>query len=338
MSILVTGGAGFVGSHLVERLLRDGEEVRVVDDLSSGSLENLSAVRDHPGFSFHQDTVLDRHALERSARGVRWIFHLAAVVGVDRAVREPVETLTSLVHGVESVLECARTVGAGVVFTSSSEVYGRGAGVPFREDDDLVLGSPARIRWGYGACKAIGEHLCNAYHRDHGVPLVVTRLFNTIGPRQTGRYGMVLPRFLEQAASGSPVTVYGDGRQRRCFTDVRDTVESLVRLYRTRAAIGATFNIGNDREIRIVDLARRVVRRSGDRSPIVHLPYERVFPAGFDDVRRRVPCVERLERTVGFRPRRGLDETLDWLVESASGRLTAGRPAPDALAAAASRR
>jgi UDP-glucose 4-epimerase len=337
MSILVTGGAGFVGSHLSERLIEDGEEVRVVDDLSSGSLDNLATIREHPRFTFTEDTVLDLETLEKTAAGCRWIFHLAAVVGVERAVREPVATLSSLVHGVEAVLECARRVGAGVVLTSSSEVYGRGAGIPFREEDDLVLGPPERVRWGYGACKAIGEYLASSYHRDHGVPVIITRLFNTIGPRQTGRYGMVVPRFLEQAAAGRPVTVYGDGLQRRCFTDVRDTVDGLVRLHRCETAVGSTFNVGNDQEIRIIDLARRIAARFGDRSRIVHLAYDRVYPEGFEDVLRRVPCVDRLEETTGFRPRRDLEETLDWLIESSEG-LTPSQDRSPAVAAASARR
>jgi len=317
--ILITGGAGFVGSHLAERLVGEGDEVRVLDDLSGGSLANLSGLLDHPRFSFLRGSVVDARGLDEAAQGCRWILHLAAPVGVERAVREPAETWSSLVHGIETVLESAWRVGAGVLYTSSSEVYGRGVRTPFREEDDLVLGAPTALRWGYGAAKAMGEFLCGAYHRDRGVPMIVTRIFNTIGPRQSGRYGMVVPRFVAQAGEGKPVTVYGDGEQRRCFTDVRDTVEALVRLIRCREAIGSTFNVGSDREIRIAELAAAVVARCGERSEIVRVPYDRVYPPGFEDVRRRIPSLDRLERAVGFRPRRDLGESLDWILANRAG-------------------
>lgn len=322
-TILVTGGAGFIGSHLVDRLWRDGATVRVLDDLSSGLLENLSGPREfeRERFRFTLGSVTDRDALDEAAAGCDWIFHLAAVVGVRRVVEEPVEAQRNLLHGTEAVLECARRNGCGVLLASSSEVYGKGVRIPFHEDDDLRLGSPAHARWGYGAAKAMGEFLAKSYADTYDVPVIVTRFFNTVGPRQNGRFGMVVPRFVRQALGGAPITVYGDGAQQRCFTDVRDTVECLVRLWQCPEAIGEIVNIGNDREITILDLARRVLGACDSDSEIRCVAYDQVFPAGFEDVRRRVPDVTRLEQLTGYRPARDLDETLGWIVADARARL-----------------
>lgn len=314
--ILVTGGAGFIGSHLVERLLADGVEVRVLDDLSSGRLDNLATVLGHPNLRFVRGSVTDAAMLASLAGGADWIFHLAAVVGVQRVVDAPLDAQRELLHGTEAVLECARTVRCGVLLASSSEVYGKGVRVPFDEEDDLRLGSPAHARWGYGAAKAMGEFLTRAYHEEHGVPAIVVRFFNTVGPRQTGQFGMVVPRFVRQALHGEPLTVYGDGEQRRCFTDVRDTVESVVSLWRQPQAVGQIINVGNDREIRIVDLARRVIEACASDSEIRLVPYATAYPrGGFEDIRRRVPSVERLEQLTGRRPLRSFDETLRWIIE-----------------------
>ncbi len=335
--ILVTGGAGFIGSHLVERLLRDGAEVRVLDDLSSGRVENLNAVRHHQRFLFRRDRVEDAQALEEMARGVDWIFHLAAVVGVKRVVEHPVASQSSLLRGNEAVLECARRVGAGVLYASSSEVYGRGDAVPFREKDGLRLGSPEHDRWGYAAAKAMGEFQALAYHRELGVPVVVARFFNTVGPRQSGRFGMVVPRFVKQALGDSPLTVYGDGEQSRCFTDVRDTVEAIVRLWKCEAALGRVVNVGSDREFTIRELAHKVLEACDSRSEVARLPYDEVFPAGFQDVRRRVPSLERLEELTGYRPGTPLEETLAWIVASL-GREERDAAAADATPTATSAR
>jgi len=333
-TILVTGGAGFIGSHLVERLLAEGAAVRVVDDLSSGRLENLGAVRRDPRLVVRVASVEDRDELRSLAGGVDWIVHLAAVVGVRPAVERPATTQTSLLRGIESVLDAARDTGASVFLASSSEVYGGAARVPFREEEELRLGPAERVRFGYGAAKAMGEFLAQAYAREHGVRGIAGRFFNTVGPRQTGRFGMVVPRFVEQALAGEPLTVYGDGRQRRCFTDVRDTAEAIVRLLDAPDAVGRVVNVGSDRELSIRELADRVIERSGRRSEIRFLSYEEVYPSGFAEVRRRIPCLERLERLTGFRPSRPFDETLDSVIRSIRERRPALR-APEAKRARA---
>ncbi len=339
-NLLVTGGAGFIGSHLVERLLEDGASVTVLDDLSSGSLANLGRVRSHPRFRFVRGSVTDRAALDEAAAGRDRIFHLAAVVGVRRAVEQAVDAQRNLLHGTESVLECARSFGLPVVLASSSEVYGKGVSVPFHEDDDLRLGSPAHARWGYGAAKAMGEFLARSYQDAFGVRVAVVRLFNTIGPRQASTGGMVVPRFVRQALRGEPMTVYGDGEQRRCFTDVRDTVEALVRLARVPEAYASVVNVGSDHEVRILDLAHEVRVHCESSSEVRIVPYREAYPRGFEDVRRRVPDLSRLERWTGFRPSRPLGDTLDWIVENEAGvdgRTPSRRGAEPVTSVAASR-
>jgi UDP-glucose 4-epimerase len=318
--ILVTGGAGFIGSHLVERLLGEGAEVVALDDLSTGSLRNLSALVPDARFALRAGSVLDPRAVAEAMAGVDFVYHLAAAVGVALVAEQPARTIETNVGGTETVVACAAAAGAGVLLASSSEVYGKGAKLPLAEDGDLLLGPTSRPRWSYACSKAAAEHAALARARE--IPVVIARLFNTVGPRQSGRYGMVLPRFVEQGLRGDPITVYGSGEQRRCFADVREVVDCLVRLARAPAARGGVFNVGSDREVAIGALAERVRERTGGRSPIVQLDYEAVYGGGFEDLERRVPDLSRLERAIGLRPARGIEEVVDDLVAYARARPT----------------
>jgi nucleoside-diphosphate-sugar epimerase len=311
--VLVTGGAGFVGSHLVERLLADGDEVTVLDDLSTGSLANLDSVRGSASLDVRVGSVLDEALTTDLAARADLVVHLAAAVGVRLIVERPVHTLETNTGGCAAVLRAAGRSGAKVLAVSTSEVYGRGergASTAFREDQDLVLGSPSRPRWAYACSKAFDEFLALAHHREQGLPVVVPRLFNAIGPRQIGRWGMVVPRLVDQALAGEPLTVHGDGQQTRAFTDVRDTVEALVRLSSCEAAVGEVVNVGAAQEITIDDLARRIVRLADSSSAIVHVPHSEIYGAAFEDMARRLPDTTKLERLVGFVPRRSIDEAL----------------------------
>lgn len=285
MRCVITGGAGFIGSHLAEELLRAGHVVTVVDDLSTGRLENIEPLMSEARFRYVIDTVLNRRRMVELVEWADVVFHLAAVVGVKLVIENPVRAIETNVRATELVLELAASKGKKVVFTSTSEVYGKTARAPFREDDDLVLGATWRSRWGYACSKALGEFLALAYWREHGVPVVIARLFNTVGPRQTDRYGMVLPTFVRQALRGEPITVYGDGEQTRSFCWVGDTVRALIALAEHPDAVGHVFNVGNDEEVRIVDLAHRVKALSGSDSPIVFIPYDRAYGDGFEDTR-----------------------------------------------------
>jgi UDP-glucose 4-epimerase len=309
--ILVTGGAGFIGSHLVERLLADGESVVVIDDLSTGQLGNLRSVARHPQLRFLRSRVGECRSLPRIVAGARAIYHLAAAVGVDLVLRSPLRALRTNLHETETVLLAASRYGVPVLLASSSEVYGRGGRAPLAEDDDLALGPPVTARWSYACSKLAGEFLALSCARELRLPVVIARLFNTVGPRQTGRYGMVLPRFIAAARSGRPLRVFGDGRQRRCFCHVADTVEALVRLMRCPAARGQIVNVGSDTETSIVGLARRVLRRLGSASRIQFIPYSRAYAPGFEDLPRRRPSLRKLKALTGFAPRTGLDATID---------------------------
>ncbi len=305
MRILVTGGAGFVGSHACESLVRRGDRVVAFDDLSTGRLENVEALRRERGFELVVGSVTDRARVAELVRSADLVLHLAAAVGVRLVVEEPLRTLETNVLGTEAVVRACSDRGVPLVLASSSEVYGKGTALPFREDGDLVLGPTSCARWAYACSKAQGEWLALAHHRDAGLPVVVTRFFNTVGPRQSGRYGMVLPTFASQALAGEPLTVHGDGAQTRCFCHVEDTVSALLLLAdRVRAphVNGRVFNVGSDHEVTIARLAALVRDAAGSRSPIVHVPYERAFGPGFEDLARRVPDLSRLERATGFRP------------------------------------
>jgi UDP-glucose 4-epimerase len=303
MKALVTGGAGFIGSHLIEALLAGGHEVVALDDLSTGRLDNLAAVMDQPRLEVIEGSVTDEITVRKLMDGVDLVYHLAAAVGVRLILERPVATIETNIAGAETVLKAALHTGAGVLLASTSEVYGKNDRVPLAEDDDRVLGPTTKSRWSYACSKAIDEFLGLAYHLEHGLPVVIVRFFNTVGPRQTGRYGMVVPRLVRQALDGEPITVYGDGRQSRCFSDVEDSVRAVVALSGCPEAAGQVFNVGSSHEVTINELAARVQALTGSQSPIVHVPYAEAYQPGFEDLRRRVPDLRKVERVVGHRPR-----------------------------------
>ena len=307
---VVTGGAGFIGSHLAESLLAAGYEVVVLDDLSTGRVENLAAVKGHPRLELNTGSVTDEDLVRKVMAEADVVYHLAAAVGVRLILDRPVGTLETNILGTEAVLRAACERRPRVVLASTSEVYGKNDRVPLSEEDDRVLGPTTKSRWSYACSKAIDEFLGLAYHREYQLPVTIVRFFNTTGPRQTGRYGMVVPRFARQALDGSPITVYGDGRQSRCFTDVEDTVRATIALSLAPAAVGEVFNVGTSHELTIGALAERVRVLAGSDAPIVLVPYDEAYQPGFEDLRRRVPDIRKAERVVGYRPRVSLDETL----------------------------
>jgi UDP-glucose 4-epimerase len=315
MRALITGGAGFVGSHLAEALLARGDEVFVLDDLSTGSIDNIEHLKADPRFHYAIDSVTNEPVTAELVDRVDIVYHLAAAVGVRLIVESPVNTIETNVHGTEMVLKVANKKKKKVVIASTSEVYGKSAQVPFREDADLVMGATSKGRWSYACSKAIDEFLALAYHKEKHLPVVVCRLFNTVGPRQTGRYGMVVPNFVKQALLGHPITVFGDGQQSRCFTYVGDVVGAILRLSDLEEAVGEVFNIGNDREeIAILELARRVKQRTGSKSEIELVPYDRAYEEGFEDMPRRVPDLSKVRALTGYEPKVHLDEILDRVI------------------------
>jgi len=309
MRYLITGGAGFIGSHLADHLLDHGHEVYVIDDLSTGSMDNIRHLKSHDRFHYEIDTIGNRPLLAELVDTVDAVYHLAAAVGVRLVVEQPVYTIETNIEGTGRVLQAAQKKRKPVLVASSSEVYGKSAALPFREDDDMVLGPSSKARWSYACSKAIDEFLALAYGRERGLPTVVARLFNTVGPRQTGRYGMVVPTFVRQALCGEPMTVFGDGQQSRCFTHVADVVQALRRLLEEPEARGRVFNIGSDQEISIQALAERVRAAVGSDSEIRFIPYDEAYAEGFEDMRRRVPCVDRL-RELGWAPTHTLDDVI----------------------------
>jgi UDP-glucose 4-epimerase len=315
MIALITGGAGFVGSHLAERLLADGHEVLVIDNLSTGSIDNIAHLKTTPGFSYVIDSVTNEPLLAEMIDRSDVVFHLAAAVGVKLIVEQPVHTLETNVHGTEVVLKHANKKKKLVFIASTSEVYGKSTDVPFREAADLVLGPTAKHRWAYACSKLIDEFLALAYWKERKLPVVIVRLFNTVGPRQTGRYGMVLPTFVRQALAGQPITVFGDGTQSRSFTYVGDVVDALVKLVGESKAVGDVFNIGSTSEVTIQDLAERVKKMTKSASPIVNVPYDVAYEAGFEDMPRRVPDITKIQSLVGFAPKMGLDDIIRSVVE-----------------------
>jgi UDP-glucose 4-epimerase len=315
MKALITGGAGFIGSHLAERLLDGGWSVVVLDDLSTGSKANIATLIGRPDFQHRIGSVRDAPLVAELVDQCDVTIHLAAAVGVRLIVERPVHTIETNVHGTEVVLNAVASRKRKVVIASTSEVYGKSTDTPFREDADLVLGATRNSRWAYACSKALDEWLALAYAREKDVPVIITRFFNTVGPRQTGRYGMVLPTFARQALAGEPITVYGTGEQSRCFGHVRDAVEAVVRLIETTGAAGEVFNIGSDEEVTIRELAERVRAQAGSSSEIVSVPYTEAYPQGFEDMARRVPDVSKLERMIGFRPRTPLAKIIDDVVE-----------------------
>ena len=307
MNVFITGGCGFIGSHLAERLLERGDRVQVLDDLSTGSMENIAHLVGRPGFSYRIGSALDAPLVSELVDGADVTVHLAAAVGVRLIVERPVHTIETNVRATEVVLAAAAKKRKLVVVASTSEVYGKSTSIPFREDQDLQLGPTSHSRWAYACSKALDEWLALAYWRERGVPVIITRFFNTVGPRQTGQYGMVVPSFAAQAVRGDPITVYGSGDQARCFGHVRDAVEALLRLMATPSAVGEVFNVGATEEVSIRQLAERVRAAAGSQSEIVLVPYSEAYAAGFEDMMRRVPDVSKLERATGFRPQTSLE-------------------------------
>jgi nucleoside-diphosphate-sugar epimerase len=312
---LITGGAGFIGSHLAERLLDDGHEVIVLDNLSTGSIGNIAHLKGRPAFSYTIDSVTNEPLLAELIDGCDVVFHLAAAVGVKLIVEQPVHTIETNVHGTEVVLKHANKKKKLVVIASTSEVYGKSTDVPFREAADLVLGPSAKHRWAYACSKLIDEFLALAYWKEKKLPVVIVRLFNTVGPRQTGQYGMVLPTFVGQALAGQPITIFGDGTQSRSFTYVGDVVDALVKLAQDKRAVGEVFNIGNMGEVTIADLAARVKTMTGSCSPIHYIPYDQAYEAGFEDMPRRVPDISKIREFVGYEPKLGLEEIIRSVIE-----------------------
>jgi UDP-glucose 4-epimerase len=308
--ILVTGGAGFIGSHLCELLVHNGHQVVAIDDLSTGRLENIQHLMPIPSFQFVRETITNSQVLDRLTSEADILIHLAAVVGVQLIVENPVNTIATNIMGTEAVLTTANRYQCKVMLASTSEVYGKGYKVPFNEDDDCVIGPTSHSRWSYATSKAIDEFLGLAYYHQFGLPVVVMRFFNTVGPRQTGRYGMVMPRFVRQALAGEPITIYGDGEQSRCFGDVADVIDATVKLAFHPGAIGQVFNIGSTEEVTIRELAERVIIATGSPSKIVYVPYEEAYAPGFEDMRRRVPDLSKIHQLIGYKPRYTLEDTL----------------------------
>ena len=315
MKALITGGAGFIGSHLADALLAQGHDAMVLDNLSTGSIENIAHRKGRPRFAYTIDSVTNESLLAELIDQVDVVFHLAAAVGVKLIVEQPVHTIETNVHGTEVVLKHANKKKKLVFIASTSEVYGKSVDVPFREEADLVLGPTAKHRWAYACSKLIDEFLALAYWKERKLPVVIVRLFNTVGPRQTGQYGMVLPTFVRQALAGQPITVFGDGTQSRSFTYVGDVVDALVRLAGEPRAVGDVFNIGSTSEVTIQDLAERVKKMTKSASAIVNIPYDVAYEAGFEDMPRRVPDITKIQSLVGFAPKLGLEDIIRSVVE-----------------------
>ena len=310
MNILVTGGAGFIGSHLCRTLLTEGHDVVVLDDLSTGTYQNLEGIEDGKRLRLIVDSVNNAALVDQCVREADYVYHLASAVGVRLIIDQPVHTIESIVGGTETVLKSCARYRRPFLLTSTSEVYGKGSKVPFTEDDDTVMGPTSTRRWSYACAKALDEFLALAYWVESRLPVTVVRLFNTVGPRQTGQYGMVIPSFVEQALAGKPITVFGDGTQSRCFAHVQDVVGALNALRGCKAAHGQVMNIGNDQEITIMDLARKVKEMTGSDSEIRLVPYVQAYGAGFDDMHRRVPNLAKIHRLIGYRPTRTLEDIL----------------------------
>jgi UDP-glucose 4-epimerase len=319
-TFLITGGAGFIGSHLAEALIKLDQRVFVLDDLSSGSLKNLRSIRHNPNLEFVTERVDSHRILAEMVDAADVIFHLAATVGVFNIIESPVNTISNNIGGTEAVLQAAAKKQKKVIVASTSEVYGKSAAIPFREDGDLVFGSTSKSRWSYAASKVVDEFLALAYWHQFKVPTVVARFFNTIGPRQVGRYGMVVPRFMSQAMSGQPLTVYGNGQQSRCFTYISDIIEWLLLIAASDKVVGEVFNLGNPQEVSISNLARNVIEITGAKVDIEYIPYEKAYEKGFEDMERRVPDIRKIVSVTGYEPRIGLEQALSliyrWLLQN----------------------
>ena len=324
MKTAITGGAGFVGSHLVDYLLDRGDDVIILDNLSTGSLDNLATVRDNPRLTVIEGTILDRKAVDSLVRGADRVFHLAAAVGVKLIVAQPLLGLRTNIHGTENVLDACREHGTTLLLVSTSEIYGKNAADSLNEESDRILGSPLKSRWTYAAAKGIDEAFAHAYWTEYGLDVAIVRLFNTVGPRQTGRYGMVVPNLIGQALADEPLTVYGDGTQTRCFSYVGDVVPAMVRIAETRSAYGQAFNLGGAEEVSILALAERIIAATRSSSTVTLVPYAEAYAEGFEDMRRRVPDNSKANALVGFVPSTPLDEIIRRVADSTLAAWTAG--------------
>lgn len=321
MKALITGGAGFIGSHLAERLLQTGHEVVVIDNLSTGSLDNLKNIQDNPKFRFVYDNIRNSETMHVLIEQCDMVFHLAAAVGVQMIVDRPVHTIETNIHGTEVVLEIANKFRTKVLLASSSEVYGKSEAVPFHEDDDTVLGSTKFSRWSYACSKAIDEFLGQAYYEQYGLPVVITRFFNTVGPRQTGQYGMVIPRFVKRALKNEPILIYGTGQQTRCFGYVGDVIDGVMALMNHPDAAGRVYNIGSTEEITIEALADKIIKMTTSKSEKKFISYEEAYGKPFDDMMRRMPCLDRIKETVGYEPKATLEQTLRIIIDDVKTRI-----------------
>lgn len=302
MKYLITGGAGFIGSHLSDSLIKRKDEVVVLDNLSTGRYENVAHLKDCPYFKFVEGSILDEKLLDKLVDSVDIIFHLAAAVGVDLIIKQPLESLTTNIKGSEAVFEAALRYRKKTLITSTSEIYGKNVNGPLKEDDDRILGSPLKSRWSYSTAKAIDEILAYTYCKEKNLPTIIVRLFNTVGPRQTGAYGMVIPRFVAQALANKDITVYGDGNQSRCFSHVKDIVDALIKLISVNEAVGGVYNIGSQEEVTIRELAQQIIKMAKSSSKITYIPYDRAYEEGFEDMQRRIPDTAKINKLIGFRP------------------------------------
>ncbi|MCA9907480.1 MAG: GDP-mannose 4,6-dehydratase [Anaerolineae bacterium] len=312
--VLITGGAGFIGSHLAEALLNAGHRVTVIDNLTTGRFENIAQLTQNPNFRFAIEDIRNLTVMDRLVSECDLIYHLAAAVGVQRIINSPTETIETNIGGTEIVLQTARRYRKKTIIASTSEVYGKGVSFPFCEDDDTVLGPTIRSRWSYAASKMVDEFLALAYYKEMNLPVVIVRLFNTVGPRQSGQYGMVLPRFVRWAIADEAIQIYGDGEQQRCFCNVHDVVRAIMALADVPSAEGEVFNIGSTEEVTIRALAQRVRERTNSRSELRHIPYDQAYETGFEDFRRRVPSLDKIYAAIGWKPALSLDETIDQII------------------------
>lgn len=315
MKVLITGGAGFIGSHLADKLINSGHQVTALDNLSTGRIKNIAHLEKNPNFQLVIGSILNEHLVDKLVERCDAIFHLAAAVGVELIVKNPVESLTTNIKGSEIVLEMAYRYHKKILITSTSEIYGKNVNGPLKEMDDRILGSPLKTRWSYSTAKAVDEMLAYVYWKEKNVPSVIVRLFNTVGPRQTGYYGMVMPRFIGLALKNKPITVYGTGKQTRCFTHVQDVVEALVKLIEEEKAVGEVFNIGSQGEISIEKLAKEIIKITHSKSKIEYLPYEKAYEEGFEDMQRRVPDITKIKKLINYEPTYDLTAIINDIVE-----------------------
>jgi UDP-glucose 4-epimerase len=315
MKVLITGGAGFIGSHLSDELIAGGNEVVILDDLSTGRFENITHLDGNKSFQFIEGTILNEMLVDKLVERCDVVYHLAAAVGVDLVVKKPLESLVTNIKGSEIVLDMVHRYHKKILITSTSEIYGKNTNGPLKEDDDRILGSPLKVRWGYSTAKAVDEMLAYIYWKEKKVPTVIVRLFNTVGPRQTGAYGMVVPRFINQALKNEDMTVYGTGKQSRCFLHVKDVIKTLIKLMNNKDAVGNVFNIGSQEEITIENLAKKIIEISKSKSKITYISYEKAYEEGFEDMQRRVPDTAKVKNLVGFKPTIDLEGIIKSVIE-----------------------